>query len=241
MTDPDLPTFVEALAKGGNALLTLEHAAEALASYDCALALAPHIAELHFNRGMALYALRRNDEALASYDRALALAPNDPDALLNRGIALHQLNRLNEALENNDRTLALNPNLPAAVCNRREALVNFDKALVIKPAPDLVVRRGQLNLLNGRFKEGWGDYEWRQQTGWFLARAPEVDAPPWRGEELRGRRLLVFYEQGLGDTIQFVRYLPLLLERGATVTFLAPANLIRLLQRPTAGIAVTTQ
>jgi len=78
--------------------------------------------------------------------------------------------------------------------------------------------------LIGRYKEGWTDYEWRWEAGYF----PNV--PLWQGEDLKGRHLLVFSEQGLGDVIQFVRYLPLLAERKCKISFLAPAKLVRLLR-----------
>ena len=100
------------------------------------------------------------------------------------------------------------------------------------------MNRAFWKLLVGQYKEGWNDYEWRWETEEFPSKRPDVNALLWRGEELRGRRLLVFSEQGLGDVIQFVRYLPLLLEREANVTFLTSAKVIRLLRPLTAKIAV---
>src|SRR5262249_52711066 len=120
-----------------------------------------------------------------------------------------------------------------------EALASYDKALALKPDyAEAHWNEALLRLLTGDFSRGWGKYEWRWETKEFPSKRPDVNAPPWQGEELRGRRLLVFSEQGLGDVIQFVRYLPLLLEREANVTFLTSAKLIRLLRPLTAKIAV---
>src|SRR5262249_25340170 len=90
--------------------------------------------------------------------------------------------------------------------------------------------RAQLELLAGRYKEGWSDYEWRWEAKDFSSKRPDLKVPTWQGEDLSGRYLLVFEEQGLGDVIQFVRYLPLLAERKCKITFLVPAKLARLLR-----------
>ena len=84
-------------------------------------------------------------------------------------------------------------------------------------------------LLVGRYKEGWADYEWRWEAKTVRVRA-QYQSSHWQGEDLSGRHLLVFSEQGLGDVIQFARYLPLLAQRKCEVTFLAPPKLIRLLR-----------
>src|SRR5262249_13479008 len=145
--------------------------------------------------------LKRFDEALASYDQAIALKPDYPEAFSNRGNALKKLKRFDEAL------------------------ASYDKALALKPDfADGYTSRAHYRLLIGRYKEGWEDYEWRLEAKDF----PHV--PPWQGEDLKGRRFVVFGELGLGDVIQFVRYLPLLAERKCKISFLAPAKLVRLLR-----------
>jgi len=90
----------------------------------------------------------------------------------------------------------------------------------------------------GDYRGGWRDFEWRWKVEGFPSTRPNVKAAEWQGEKLDGRRLLVFNEQGLGDVIQFVRYLPRLLEREAKVTLLAPAKLARLLRPLTAQMEV---
>jgi Tetratricopeptide repeat len=159
--------------------------------------------------------MKRFDEALASYDKALALKPDYAEVFNNRGNTLLELKRVDEALASYDKALALKPDYAEAHWN--EAL---------------------LRLLTGDFSRGWAQYEWRWERKEFPSKRPDVNALPWRGEELRGRSILVFSEQGLGDVIQFVRYLPLLLEREANVTFLTSEKLIRLLRPLTAKIAV---
>jgi hypothetical protein len=84
--------------------------------------------------------------------------------------------------------------------------------------------------LMGRYREGLSDYEWRWEARDSPSRRPDINVPTWQGEDLTGRHLLVFSEQGLGDVIQFVRYLPLLAERGGKIAFLVPAKLTRLLR-----------
>src|SRR5262249_7625116 len=154
--------------------------------------------------------LERFDEALTSYDKAIALKPDYAEAFNNRGNALKERQRLDEALASYDKAIALKSDFAEGYKNR-----------------------ALCQLLIGRYKEGWADYEWRWEAKDFPSRRPNISRPTWQGEELLGRHLLVFSEQGLGDVIQFVRYLPLLTERNCKITFLAPAKLVRLL-RPSA-------
>src|SRR3974390_1178590 len=180
---------------------------EALASYDRALKVRPDFAEILYNRGVTLHELKRFEEALASYDRALKVRPDYAEPLSSRGVTLRELNRFEEALASYDRALKVRPDFADALYNR-----------------------GLIRLLVGRDKDGWADHEWRWETTFFPSKRPKINVPIWQGEDLSGRHLLVFSEQGFGDMIQFTRYLPFLVERGCKVTFFAPVQLKRLLK-----------
>lgn len=235
------PRHVNAWVNRGNVLLELKRLPEALHSFDRAIALDPSHANAFHNRGNALVDLENLDDALKSYDRAVQLDPHVAEYFNGRGTVLKDLGRLPEALANYDRCLALNPQHSDARNNRGvvlmesghldDALASYDRAIALNPHYDEAYNnRGMAKLLLGRFAEGWSDYEHRWAAKTFLGERSHVDAPQWRGEDLDGRRILIFGEQGLGDTIQFVRYLPLLAERGAKVTLLVRESLLRLLQ-----------
>ena len=235
------PDFAEALNNRGNALQGLKRLDEALASFDKALALKPDYAEAHYNRGNALLELKRLDEALASFDKALALKPDFAEALANRGNALKGLKRLDEALASFDKALAFRPDDAEALYNRGntlrelkrldEALASFDMALALEPDfAEANFNRALLVLLKGRLAAGWPGYESR--WGQKHAPTPKLGAqfPNWRGENLSGKKIVVFEEQGLGDVIQFSRYLNLLAGLDAQVTFLTRPALVGLMQ-----------
>jgi tetratricopeptide (TPR) repeat protein len=197
------------------ALLGLNRHREALDCSEKSLALRPDQADALNTHAATLMALGRHEEAATSYERALQLRPGDAEALSNRGTALRELGRLDEALASYDRAL--------------ERAADF---------ADARNNRGLLRLLLGRFRDGWMDHEWRWETGSVQTRRPKINAQPWRGEALAGRRIAVYSEQGLGDIIHFARYLPLLARNGATVTLCAPANLTRLLKSLPTPIAI---
>lgn len=173
-----------------------------------ALALQPAHAEALANRGAALRMLGRPEEALADYDRALATAPDSADAHNNRGVALGALNRHPEAIEAYTRALALRPSYDRA---------RFNRALS--------------RLVTGDFEGGWADHEYRW-TGSEMQPVPRaIPGRAWDGrEDLRGKTILVYAEQGLGDAIQFSRYVPLLHRSGARVLLEVHAPLTRLLE-----------
>ena len=214
---PAGPDSARILINRGNALLDLNRLDEALVSFDRALAIDPAYAHAYNNRGNALLDLDRPDEALLSYDHALDLRPDYAHAHSNRGNALRDLKRLDQAIESFNRALQLKP--------------DYAEARAI---------RGMVKLLAGHYREAWDDYECRWHFEPCAVCRPRLDAPPWLGENLAGRRIAIYFEQGLGDIIQFARYLPLLAQQGARVTFRAPGNLIRLLRPVTRGLEVVT-
>jgi tetratricopeptide (TPR) repeat protein len=234
------PAHARAFTNRGSVLVDLNRPQEALASFDRAIALNPHLADAFNNRGKALMLLERLPEALESYNRAVVLAPDNREMFCSRGYALKELNRLGEALASYDRAIALEPAHFAAHADRgillmelnrlKEAIGSLDRAIGLKPdCAEALNNRGLAKLLAGDYRGGWADHEWRWKAKTFAAERPQSGAPEWQGEEIEGKRILVFGEQGLGDVIQFVRYLPLLVRKGARVTLLVKPNLLRLL------------
>ncbi|MFM9913714.1 MAG: tetratricopeptide repeat protein [Methylophilaceae bacterium] len=179
----------------GNILLAQEQYSQALTSYEHAITLNPQYADAHNNLANALRQLHRYDEMLESYAHAIAIKSDFVDAYLNRGIALECLEQHHLALEDYDRAIQIDPYHPGAHWNK-----------------------AQLKLLKGDWSEGWPLYEWR----WKYAKDVLVDPYPadkrWHtGIPLHGKTILLHTEQGLGDTIQFCRYIPLLVEQGTNV------------------------
>ena len=213
---------------------------EAVACYRRALALKPDYAEAHNNLGIALGEERKLDEAIACYRRALALTPDFAEAHHNLGHVLSDQEKLDEAVASYRRALALKPdyaeahnNLGVALNHQgklTEARACYRQALARKP--DYAEPRWNqclLTLLSGDFERGWAEYEMRWQAKQHFQRR-DFAQPLWDGRPLAGRTILLHAEQGLGDTIQFVRYAPHVKHEGGTVLLECPAELVRILQ-----------
>jgi tetratricopeptide (TPR) repeat protein len=243
---------IEALSNLGLALQNVGRFEEAIAQYRNALTLAPHHGEILYNLGNAFLALERITEALASYDDVLAVNPSHVGARVNRGNTLLRFNRPAEALASYDHALALMPDHPQILTNRghalrrldrpQEALVSLKAALEKSPDfPEAHFEAALAHLTLGDFKAGWKAYEWRWKTGAFADKRRAFRQPLWLGDApLSGKTILLHAEQGFGDTLQFIRYAPLLKNSGARIVCEVQPELMPLLA-PLDGIEVVAK
>jgi tetratricopeptide (TPR) repeat protein len=235
-------TAVQAHCDRGVALAQLRRYQEALEACNRAIALDPAYAEAHSNRGYVLERLKSYPEALEACDQAVALRADLAQAHCNRGVVFNKLNRFKEGLASFDRALALNSDLAQVHCNRGvslrhmnrldEAMASFSKALALEPeSGDAHFNIGELRLLTGDFAAGLPDYEWRSKSGPGIPVTRQFSQPLWLGSDpLEGKTILLHAEQGLGDTIQFCRYVPQVAARGARVVLEVQNSLVELLR-----------
>jgi len=189
--------------------------AEALPLLERSASLVPAEPEFHNNLGLVFAALDDNDRAIESYRRALERKPDHATAWNNLGLACQAANRLPEAIASFRRALALMPAFAQAHWNLALAL-----------------------LASGEYAEGWREYEWRLRLPELGGRAAPLPIPRWEGDDMRGRTLLVTAEQGIGDALQFIRFIAPLAQRGVRVIVQMPSELRGLLATA-AGVAAT--
>ncbi len=255
------PDHAEAHSNLGNSLFALNRHDEARAHYEKALALKPEFAEAQNNLGHALQALNQIDAALACFARALAIKPDFAEAHNNWGIALQALNRHDAAIEHYERAIALKPDYAEAQWNKSLALLCLGrfregwqlyekrwrrKEAVALPDFDLPLWSGQEDSAT-RCESRGGRAAVSSRTaarrrGIPLAKA-FLGILFGRGDAAPAANLLLQYEQGFGDAIQMLRYVPLLEQMGVQCWIQAPPALAALAQRsfPRARVVAPTQ
>jgi Flp pilus assembly protein TadD len=245
------PDFAEAHANLGIVLAAQGRAADAEASYRAALRLKPGSREALNNLGVLLSDQGRWSEAESLLREALRLDPDAPDAYRNLGAVLTHLKRAAEAEPMLRLAARLAPEAPEAHFNLGAALHElrrlgeadqaYREALRLRPDfADAHNNRAYTLLLAGRYGEGWREYEWRWRTKHMAGGVRGFAAPQWLGEPLDGRTILLHAEQGLGDTLQFCRYAPLIDGDGKVIIEVQPP-LKRLLASLPGGVEVVAR
>jgi tetratricopeptide (TPR) repeat protein len=211
---------------------------DAAAEFQRAIDLEPNFAEAHNNLGSALLDLKRTEEAMAAFQRSIELNPRYAKGYNGLGAAWRALDDVPRAIECFRQAIELDPQLSESHTNLGsslqelgrldEAIACFRRAVELKPsAPEAHFGLASALLLEGRFAEGWPEYEWRLQGKDHPKR--ELRSPPWDGGDLNGRSILLLSEQGMGDTLQFIRYAKIVKQRGGRVTLGCPEPLVRIL------------
>ena len=235
--------YAEAFNSRGTVLEELKCLEEALSSYHKAISINKDYTEAYYNRGNVLHKLKRLEEALSSYDKAISLHEDYAEAYSNRGLVLQDLKRLEEALSSYDKAISLHEDYAEAYSNRGtvleelkrldEALSSYEKAISInKDYAEAYWNSSICYLLAGNFNEGWARYEWRWQSKSIskIAGIRKFSQPLWLGTEvLKDQTIFLYAEQGLGDTIQFSRYVSLVAGLGAKVVLEVQPSLVKLL------------
>jgi len=228
------PGYAEAYYNLANVLSGQGKMREAVAQYELALHFDPQCAKAHNNLGNVFRSLEEPDKAVAHYRQVPDADPEFTDSYNNLGLALLSLGRHEEAIESIARTLVLKPHVAEAHCNMGavlhaqnrvpEAAASYLKALDLKPElAKARINLGMIQLLCGDLANGWKNYELRWEDAPLHRR--EFTQPQWQGEALAGRRILLHAEQGLGDTLQFLRYVPMVQAAGGVVILEVPDRL----------------
>jgi tetratricopeptide (TPR) repeat protein len=252
--NPDLPEVMSNLAAALQGLDDYDAAAELLRR---AIALNPNFAEAHGNWGGHLWRQGDLHGAKKSCLRAIELNSNLPGAHGNLGHVLFDQGDYRGALDCYDQALALKPDAVCAetrvaatahrtwqrgdllnafdACHRAGAdfaTAEYRRALATKSnCVELLYYVGLLHLLHGDFAAGWHNYEYRWQTKMLRTARRNFSQPQWLGQRIDGARILLHAEQGLGDTLQFIRYVPMVAALGAKVILEVPSELRRLAER----------
>jgi len=233
---PDATEFHCGLARG--LYKSGDHQA-AVESFERALALDPNRYEIHNGLGLALTDLGRYEAAAEVLRKGLALQPECAQLSASLGYLLDSKGDLISAADAYRRAISLDPKLAAAhrelglvlfgLGDLAEAKVCFERVRALDPeSAEATFYLATIHLLEGHLALGWSEYESRWRTGAGLRMRRTFPQPQWKGEPLEGARILIYAEQGLGDTLQFVRYVPLIAARGGQVILEVQPRLKRL-------------
>ena len=241
------PDMAQAHNDLGNVYYMLGQRELAIACYRRAILIDPNFAEAYSNLANPLTDNMQLDEAMAMTLRSIQINPARPEAHSNFGNVLVAADKVKEAIGPYRHALSLNPDYAEAHSNLGhvfgrmgawdESAAAFRAAIAAKPDyAEAHLYHAMILLRRGALEPGWREYEWRWKIHPHSGDRIVSDAPEWQGEDLNGKTIVLYAEQGLGDTIQFARYATLLAARGAKVVLAVQAALVRTM-RTVPGVA----
>jgi Flp pilus assembly protein TadD len=236
------PAYAKAHVNRGVIFEQQNEITAAIEAYRRAIAACPGDADGYANLATALHRIGETDEALSASRRAVALAPEHPLFQSHLATILLGKGEIDEALAASRRALKLAPNDPQVRGNHAAILLNrgdVDEALsmshravdLARENPEIRFNHSHLLLLCGDLKNGFSDYRWRRQCPGLFSSKINFSAPEWQGEAFSDRTLLLFAEQGIGDTLHFIRYLPMVAARGGAMLLHVQGTLTPLLRQ----------
>lgn len=236
------PGYAEAYFNLGIALQEFQQPDRALVCYREAVGLKPDFAEAYFALGNALQEHGQIDAAIVSLQEATRLRPGFVAAFCNLGNLFKEVGRLDDAVAVYAEAIRLQPDFAVAHCNLgnvqkekqqfQSAIASYNRATTLNPDfAEAHWNRSLVHLLLGEFEAAWPLFEWRWKAKKNNISLPDFGRPLWLGEQaLTGTTILICWEQGFGDTIQFCRYVPLVQALGAKVLLVVPPSLVPLLK-----------
>jgi len=233
------PAYSDAHTNLGRSFESLDQMDAALAAHERAVEIDPNNTSALFNLGNVLVGLGKLERAMEVLRRAIALRPDMAEAHNNLGTTLVDVGKSDAAIESYRHALRLNPDYADALSNLAVALINkgelteteamLRQAIALEPDSGIAHwNLAILLLLFGDFERGLPEYEWRWKVKNVMRGSPKIAQERWDGRELGGRTILLHAEQGFGDAIQFIRYVPMVAERGARIVLRCPPELKRL-------------
>ena len=215
------PNYAIAHNNLGNVLKELEEHQKAISSYEKAIQINPNYADAHYNFGVALQKLGQYQKAISSYEKAIQIQPNYTMAYNNLGNLLKELGEHQKAISSYEKAIQIQPNYIMAYNNlgnllkelgeHQKAISSYEKAIQINPNyADAHYNLGMLLFSMSDFKNGLIQYEWRKKLPQNINNYKNIKGLEWQGENLNNKTILILSEQGIGDIIQFSRYIYLI-------------------------------
>jgi tetratricopeptide (TPR) repeat protein len=244
------PDYADAHNNIGVALKDQGKLEEAIEAYNKALALNPDYAEAYSNMGATLQEQGKHDEAIEVYNKSIALKPDYADAYYNMGETLKDQDNLDEAIETYNKAISLKPDYAEAYSNmgatlqdqgkHDEAIEAYNKAISLQPDYAEAHVNLSFTLLNSdKLQEGLDENEWRWKTKKFLSQQRYFSQPLWDGKKsLNGKKILLWCEQGIGDTINWSSCLSLVTSQVEHCILECQEKLVPLLERSFPNVEV---
>ena len=224
---PEQPVFFNNL---GNVLREMGQLDKSLQAYQKALEINPDDAEIHSNLGVTLREMGQLDKSLQAYQKSVCIQPEFAEGYYNMGVFFQEQRKLKESVKAYQKAIQIQPDHVETYVNLgvvlreqgrlKESVKTHQKAVRIQPDyAEAHINLAITFLLQGRLNAGWKEFEWR----W--SRKRDFKRPLWDGTLLNGKSILIYAEQGFGDTIQFVRYIDLLPGTNTVIIFVCQPEL----------------